>query len=846
MIDFKDFVRLSEFLDSTIYKLSKDSSPARSNTSVGITIEPTILERTKGVDIFALGDIIHFAPVSIYSLPKLSQNPSKIYDWASDNKMAYFTGNISGNRVSYYTYFQSMNENKYARNTSFNSDDTYAFNHSLFSALLNNVKNQKNSSIYQKVEYLSPLVSSTSGSANRGINEYITIPYTFQDSYLNTTYYSTPRYNGSKNKDKDILMVHSTSGSLMLTNNKIAVFNSFNKDRFLPGKSVLELRYLSNESGSLTVLNSSNKSLGDLQRLFSPGEKLSIGYFKNSKAKFNKRTIYESGYSYRPVLYFASSSVAANHDSALNFELLNGGYDPDSANSINGNVAIKIQKGITKLNGSYPDYNSSFTNGSNITIYGIFDFHNLAGESNANGKYINSSFGNQTKAKFIAATTTSYNVYSKIDIQPEFVSGGSVSYNFKMYKNGSLYKNIPQTGQNKAEVDFYFFDVAEADIITKLNEFLDSDPGSYSTTKELKYVVASSWSYISTEYYTKINVYSTSDYPTYTLGGLLTTLQNTTKADSFRVERYRSIYYYDSGQGYYSEVTIERQSIYNNLNQNSSPLYTTYARIEQPDSYTGATFNARYFPNTTKVGIQAGDANQQISVSFLINENLQLLKDDYLEFEMIKNISSGTMTKETILSGDFTIKGTNSVKSVGITLNPADDTILFSDGLSFVYGNSRFIPYSTPPNNNSKAWADFLEVYEDFSINNNSFALFVYTPKANTNGENGVKRQLLRIKSSEYSTITSRWTLKTEKMPSDLVNEIVVNKVDYKVCFLSRFKDETNIILSYSYTDSQGYADPSTYESGFLIPASYNPSLLDQLDSVVSSLKNNTNLITNI
>ena len=62
MIDFKDFIRLSEFLDNTIFKVTSDSSPARSTTTVGITVEPSILERGKGSEILSGLKMTHFAP----------------------------------------------------------------------------------------------------------------------------------------------------------------------------------------------------------------------------------------------------------------------------------------------------------------------------------------------------------------------------------------------------------------------------------------------------------------------------------------------------------------------------------------------------------------------------------------------------------------------------------------------------------------------------------------------------------------------------------------------------------------------------------------------------------------
>ena len=228
MIDFKDFIRLSEFLDNTIFKVTNDSSPARSTTTVGITVEPSILERGKGAEIISGLKMTHFAPKRILVKPTVSHNEAKYYSQLDGDKMPYFTGRIPGYNVTYYDDFQVLNENKYATNRSFTADDTYAFNHSKYKALLNNVSNEKLSSIYRKVEYLKPITSNNVFVL--GINSFITGSFKFQDSYTNMTSYTGPRYDGTKNKDSDYLLPYSISGSVITSTNKVGVFNNFKKD----------------------------------------------------------------------------------------------------------------------------------------------------------------------------------------------------------------------------------------------------------------------------------------------------------------------------------------------------------------------------------------------------------------------------------------------------------------------------------------------------------------------------------------------------------------------------------------------------------------------------------------
>lgn len=834
MIDFKDFIRLSEFLDNTIFKVTSDSAPARSTTTVGVIVEPSILERSKSSQVISGVKFTHFAPKKILVKPTIRHNEAKYYSQLDGDKMAYFTGRINGYNVTYYDDFQALNENKYATNRSFTADDTYAFNHSKYKALLNNVSNERISSVYSKVEYLTPITSNN--IFVRGINEFITIPYKFQDSYTNMTSFVRPRYEGTKNKDADYLVPYSVSGSVTTTTNKVGVFNNFKKDSFLPNKTVLELKYLSDKDGNLTVLNSSNKNLGDLQKIFRPNDKLTIGFFRNSQNKNDKRYIYETGYSYRPVFYFASSTTTPSlNDSKLNFEYLNG-YNPSNSSDNNSNVIIKIAPGKTSFGSTYPDYQADFTPGTQVPIYGVFDYHNKAGETDANGKYTNSSYSKGENNRFVASSTTSYAIYSKFNIEPVFSSGGSVSYSIKIFKNGTEYKTFNQVGQNKAEVDFWVFSIPDNDILGRLNSFIQFHTQDGTATYQ-----SGDWAWDgNTKYYTKINVkqvFDRGELRPAERGGSITTLENNGISDSFYIKNEYKMFSYNNGQGYVSDVEVVRQSVYSATNASSSPLFVSY--------YIGSTYGDQntYLPDNTISGLDATNSNLQISIPMLVDENILLNSEEKLEFQLLRTIVTGTLLYETIQAGEFSIKGSSLVNSIGININPEQKQIALSTGLSFVYGSTRYIPYSdATQENNSKAWSTFGTISEDFIINKNSFVLFVYNSKIGGNG--GIQRRLIRINDIVYSQSKGQWYLNTDTIPLDLAKDILEYKVDYKVCFLSRFLDETSIILNYTFTDNEFGAINNN--SGFVVPRNLNPSIQSNLDAVVSTIKNKTNLVTNI
>jgi hypothetical protein len=829
MIDFKDFIRLSEFLDNTIFKVASDSSPARSTTTVGVIIEPSILERGKGSEIKSGVKFTHFAPKRILIKPRVGHNEAKYYSQLQSDKMPYFTGKINGYCISYYKSFQTLNENIYAANRSFTSDDTYAFNHSKYKALLNNVYNESISSIYSKVEYLSPITSNN--VFVRGINSFITGSFKFQDSYLNMSSYTGPRYDGTKNKDANYLLSYSVSGSVSTVTNKVGVFNNFKKDAFLPNKTVLELKYLSDKDGNLTVLNSSNKNLGDLQKIFRPNDNLTIGFFRNSQNKNDKRFIYETGYSYRPVFYFDSA------DQKLNFEYLNG-YNPNDTSAAGGNVIINIASGKTAYGTTYPDYQTDINNGGPTPIYGVFDYHNQAGETNANGKYTNGSYTNSIKNKFIAPFTTSYLVYSKFNIEPVFTSGGSVSYAINIIKNGTEITSVKAYGQNKAEVNFYNFNLPEPELLGRLNSFIQFNYDAFAT-----YNNQSNYSVIDTKFYTKINVYNIIDRGetsnTSRSGtSLITTLQNNGVSDSFKIVTESKFFTWENGSDK-SNVEIRKQSIYNTSNP-TVPLYVSFFRNPQPPSYIqGGGVENTYIPDNTVSGLDDTDANLQISIPMLVNLSYILNSGESLEFELVRTVTSGNFINEIVRSGEFSIKGSSVVNSIGITIDPDNKQIAFSSGLSFVYGSTRFIPYSNPANNNSLAWSTFGAISEDFIINRNSFVLFIYTSK--TTG--GIQKKLIRIKDLNYSPNKGIWYINIDPIPSDLTAELKSNTFAYQVCFLSRFLDETSVILNYTFTDNE--FGTATNNAGFIVPKNLNPTIQSNLDAVVSTIKNKTNLVTN-
>ena len=815
MIDYKDFIRLTDFFDNTVFKVVNDNAPARSATNAGLVIEKTILERNKAILSTSNINFAHFAPAVLIGAPKVQHNTGSYYNKLQGNREGFFTGKISGNEVTYYDDFQANNENPYLATKTFDADDTYAFNRSKYAALLNNVTSSVTSSLYKSVEYFYP-------TATRGINEFVTGSIRFQDSYLNSTWYDRSRYSGTKNADSGSLLPYASSGSVGITANKISVFNKIKKESFLPNKTVLDLRYLSDSSGSLTVLNSLNKNIGDIQNLFRCGDELALGFFKNSSYKNYKRRIFESGYSYRPVLYFQQSGTTELNETSLNFEYING-YTPDS-NISNFDVMVSVPN--AKIGTTLSADTKYEIDGTRI--YGAFDYRAGEGQSNANGSYTNSDKSLGALNKFTAPQSSAYNVNVTFGIDTTFVGSGEVSYKVNLYKNGSLLASFPKSGASIPEINFYYNtntslytdSYANKLVLDYFQSIVDRNSltcdfnNSVSYNKDL-----SKWDLVGSRVLSRINVYNQDGGPRKSTAWYLE------GTDRYLLEIYERTYTFYCGSRYV--VRLRKEVIIDTTNAVRTPNYVAYTHVDESVTIPGLDIDAGLEEIATSSAIGRSE--------FKVYGQYALDKNDYIEIELYRNVISGTIATETLVNSLVSINATAKSENISLDIQP-DGKIFLSNSINYMYNRSRFLPQVGT--NVSKAKADFGEITEDFFINKNSFVLFKVIESTTKTTE-----YLIRILKSE-NKIDPRLVLTCSDIPQSLISLIKSGKT-YKVCFLSRFLDENSLILNYSYTDG-GFGDTAIDNPGFIIPWNLNKNVQDNLENTLNSIKNKTNIMSSI
>ena len=341
LMDYNGFIRLIQYFDNSLFKMLADFVPERASLSTGVTINSPVLERNKVAysSPSANKQTVYEAE---YITSSISPQYGLLYNNLSGDKKPFYTGELSGSKIDLYnTYFIPSNFNPYLQPSS--SIDLNTFNHSDFNVLLNNVSKSIVSNIRQGIEYVYGTTSS------------ILVPAELQDSYLSLQSYNISRYEGSKTTS--LLYNTYTSASTTYDGDysygktaaidhsvrKIGLFTQIQSSSLLPGRNSVILKYLVDEFGGLTELNQRNKHWCEVQNTFVASDLTNVSLFDNKKYSNQKFTdgnklIFDSGYSYYPILYF-SSSCAGDYLSFQNINSANA-YLSTAINSLSANAYV--------------------------------------------------------------------------------------------------------------------------------------------------------------------------------------------------------------------------------------------------------------------------------------------------------------------------------------------------------------------------------------------------------------------------------------------------------------------------------------------------------------------------
>jgi hypothetical protein len=312
-LDYKGFFELVKYFDNSLFKMLKDFVPARTNPIIGISIKSPVLERNK-VKSYKPKVTTEFIHEGIYEAPVISEIKDYNYNILTGNKSEFYTGEFTGSYANINYHFESTNPNPYLfPSKSININE---FNHTDFNITLNNVSSSIASKNRSKLED----VYITSKVLKSGVE--FTSSAELQDSYNSLLGHQRSRYEGTKlssltyNNYTSASATYNGDSSYGKTavidknTRKIGLFTQIVSNPYfgIPKRNNVVLRYLVDAEGNLTELNKKNKHWEEVQNIFKAGTTSTVALFDNQKYSNQKVTdgvknIYNSGYSYSPILY---------------------------------------------------------------------------------------------------------------------------------------------------------------------------------------------------------------------------------------------------------------------------------------------------------------------------------------------------------------------------------------------------------------------------------------------------------------------------------------------------------------------------------------------------------------
>jgi hypothetical protein len=299
--NLKDFIKLIQYFDNSLFKMVSDFVPARTNLQTGLTIKSPILERPKA-KIGYVEPTINYnyfsSEIPIHNVASGDSNYTSSYSDGRD----FYNGELSGSLINIHNEILYKNYNKYLYFTS--SLNTNLFEHSDFNVTLNNVSASAVSKIFKAINIYQP-----------GVLEDVEI----QDSLYSDPIFTRPRYTGVKSTSKSYNIY--TPGDSSYGQNAAIDYNTtqfawinqvadHNLDFY--DKTKVNIKFLIDASGSTRELSRKNDNLFAVQNIFKNGDSGSISLLdpynpSNQISLEGEKIIWQSGINYSPLLFRESN-----------------------------------------------------------------------------------------------------------------------------------------------------------------------------------------------------------------------------------------------------------------------------------------------------------------------------------------------------------------------------------------------------------------------------------------------------------------------------------------------------------------------------------------------------------
>lgn len=109
--NLKDYVRLIQFFDNSLFKMIKDYVPARTNAQTGLVIKSPAMERSKTKKVKSVLDENYLSYESEIKAGQIEAN--SIYTSGNGDGTDFYRGELSGSSINVYSIFEIKNRNPY-------------------------------------------------------------------------------------------------------------------------------------------------------------------------------------------------------------------------------------------------------------------------------------------------------------------------------------------------------------------------------------------------------------------------------------------------------------------------------------------------------------------------------------------------------------------------------------------------------------------------------------------------------------------------------------------------------------------------------------------------------------
>ena len=422
--NYQDYIRLIKFFDGSLFKMIKDSVPARTNIQTGITIKSPLLERNRykrNQPEFDYTGSNYTASLLIGTITGDSDHTSSI-GYLSD----FYTGELSGSILNIHEHFDERNYNPYLFLTA--SFDQNQFEHGVFNVMMTNVSASVESSLLRVDDY--------------GVNG-VTYPAEVQDYYYRYPRHANPRYEGSRLSSLNINEYNSGDDSydknpnIYLNVLKIGWINRVSEKNInFYDKTTMNIKYLIDSASIIYELDKTNRNLFEVQNTFKKGTYVGVSLFNAYLPTLQvslegDKLIFEGGFSYSPIVYRET-----NEDLTFNYLVPYSSYTTNlgvRAVSTRDVIWTTIDNADKNFAETLPTANANvFLTVNGSTQVGKFSYSN--GNKNAwqYGSYVPLSFNGTTKTYSNGNINENFpngiGWYSLDYFYPDDITGGAGGY----------------------------------------------------------------------------------------------------------------------------------------------------------------------------------------------------------------------------------------------------------------------------------------------------------------------------------------------------------------------------------------------------------------------------------